>query len=267
MARTRPADEQPNNERVLEDVIPLLGLKEQFIREKLRYFLTARQTQTLSKLFPAQSERREQVLAILAEKGPLNKYQIAHILKIRYSVAHSTCKALENASYIKMLEEKVTGKARIAKVYGLTLLGLSAALSSRDVWTQREITIIETWKHLDSLILGKWTYLATKIPKSELEQILRSSMQSVTEELGIDEEGKRIGEGPMIQDTLRETFFQAISFRLGLFSTDKWIDAVRSDSDLKEWVRTWLEGEAVSLQYDLSNVKKTLRKISFKRKS
>jgi len=254
--------EQPNNERVLEDVTPLLGLKDQFIREKLRYFLTARQTQTLSKLFPAQSKRREQVLTVLAEKGPLNKYQIARTLNIRYSVAHSTCKAFENASYIKMLEERVTGKARIAKIYGLTLLGLSTVLSSQNVWAGREIAIIETWKHLDPLILGKWTYLATKIPKNELEQVLRSAMQSVTETLGIDEGGKRIGEGPMIQDILRETFFQAISFRLGLFSTDKWIDAVRSDPDLREWVRTWLEGEAASLEDELSNLKKIMRKIA-----
>lgn len=251
-------------EGTLEDIVPLLGLPEELLRTKLRSFLTGKQRQTMGRFFPVESERRTQVLLILAERGPLNPFQIAKELNIRYSVAHSTCGALGHAGFIKLHEKRLNEKGVIAKVYGLTLIGLSYVLVSRSTWTNNEDEIVEKWKNLDSLVLGKWDYLASKVPKNEMVKALKLAMQSAYEWI-IIEKGERVGDGPRVQEILRKEFFYpGLFFGLNTYSTKRWIEAVIGDFDLKQWMGAWLREETSILRGELSSIRKVLLELGAK---
>ena len=206
------------------------------------------------------SARRNEVLQFLAREGALNIYQIRQKLGLTsYSTAHGAVKALEDGGLLVMQSLEQTEKGVMAKVYGLTFVGLAFAMTREDIWTDLE-KVVKVWGHIAPLPLRKYAYFARCGLKDETLKCFRHAFGVAFRELFELSRMLRelLGRGEMVEEVLTknqknaETKFKEIWSRSFLESAIgpqpmdsllKWYKALRGDQEVRDWAVQTLKRE------------------------
>jgi len=72
----------------------------------------------------------KKVIEVLAENGPLSKWQLKEKAKLEYPRVHEAVSKLENDGYVKVYDTMTSDKGLTMKIYGLTFRGVTAYLAS-----------------------------------------------------------------------------------------------------------------------------------------
>ncbi|MEM2189693.1 MAG: MarR family winged helix-turn-helix transcriptional regulator [Nitrososphaerota archaeon] len=181
------------------------------------------------------TKNEEKVLKFIAVNGETSAYQASKALKIRYSNAHVAFKSLERKNLIMQSRTLINIKGAPIKTYTLTRAGALAAIMMG--WRGEGA---EKHAELEPLVFGKWTHLKRFIPDAELSAALQEAISDFIPELQ-----QRLAE--LIQgfkilfvSSFLHLSFYSVPFNpLGKykFSCEKWVEAMRSDPELKNWAK------------------------------
>lgn len=192
------------------------------------------------------------------------------------SAVFNAIRHLERAGLIKLEKtEKGMKGSEDRKIYRLTFAGLSLALfMEQDVKVIYDI--INKWKYLDPIILGKWDSIIKRVPEEEFgvalfnamfrrfgyPEFIKSQIRDTIDADTIDNVSFfewlfKKGPGPepsgiklndiSVMDEertlniFRDLFFEEVIGRRYLYSEQKWAEAIRDDAQLREWVTSYLE--------------------------
>lgn len=182
------------------------------------------------------SRTQRKALLYIAENGAATGYNLLNQGPLNSCTAYKAPKSLVKKGMLRLEEKGKTRAGLRKKEYHLTLLGLCTALRLGGFWDKVD-EVVERWKYLDLIVLGKWKHLAKTVPREDLLLSLQEATKFICEFPLFDESGKRTADGPIIQVYFRTRFFSWIfDPLLRSDSQGKWIDAVRSDAELKDWV-------------------------------
>lgn len=202
-------------------------------------------------------KREFEVFTRIVERGPKTEYQLIKELDISSGTIHRALGKLVKKGLLKAVPR---GKARTGlpiKEYHLTLVGLYAGITLCGEVNK----VVERWRSLDPLILGKWRHLTGVVPEAEAVEALKHAAANLYNTLYLDEEDKLITDGPLIQHALRTEFFSYMIDFPHRCSIQKWIEALRSDEELKRHATSFLRQRLWSQQYQLYRAEGVLRGI------
>ena len=198
------------------------------------------------------TESLKKVLLQIAKEGPQTKYKIEKYTKVNHASIHEAVKNLVNAG---VLEGEQIGKTRIGlpkTQYRLTFYGLCIALSVAEPKDYDKI--IQKWKHLEPLLLGRWAYFKQKIGRKEAEDFIFQASSAV-KEYGSPEKA--------IECFTNTAMWRLIEWDPEQYKREgpkpgfeKWIEAFRADPQLKKlaekYIAEQLETARANMKWFLS---------------
>jgi len=184
---------------------------------------------------------------------------------------------LKRAGLLKKTRKGMKGSKR-RDIYRLTFSGLSLALF---VELDKDVIydVIDKWKKLDPVILGKWDHITKNIPKEEIGILLFTAMFKrfgypeaikslvrdtiVVESIGLSffewlfKKGPPVSSGTKLQDIkvvkesraltiFREFFFDEVFQKYD--PLDDWIVTIRGDIKLRNWTVKYLRKRISTLE-------------------
>ncbi|MHA1632507.1 MAG: hypothetical protein ACTSXC_06870 [Candidatus Freyarchaeota archaeon] len=90
----------------------------------------------------------------------------------------------------------------------MALTGLYVAIANSDFDDVNRV--VEKWKDLDPLILGKWKLITDRVPDDEAVRALKRASTYLFTTLYYDEKGELIMDGPLLQYTLGSSILDYI---------------------------------------------------------
>jgi hypothetical protein len=212
----------------------------------------------------------DKILAFLAGSGSCSKWQIAKALGLSYGNTYGTIKDLLQNELIIILETRASGKNKKIDVeyYGLTLLGFLIALNVVQVKPENKaliVSLIEKQNHLHPLF-AKWNTLMQQVPHDTLFPALSSAVHSTYYEWSYLA-ANRIFYDMMNYFTekmlrLVENESYGLYERKYLSSLDMWLEAIRQDKELKDYVETRIKKSIIKDRETLEYHEEILKKLS-----
>jgi DNA-binding PadR family transcriptional regulator len=211
--------------------------------------------------------KAQQAVLVCVANGVTNKYEIAKTSKKAYSLVYYAIQKLLKAKLIETSESRQGEKNPKLEVrnYDLTLLGFCVILDRSHILEHDKPEInemIERWSHLHPF-LSKWRYLNQKIPRSELIASLVTAVEEIDGIWSISPEHRLLTEGG--KTLFSKTFLIAIltvTSTSGQFlEVEKWIEAIRGDNKLREYVAKQLRKDVDKERKELEYRENLLKKI------
>ncbi|MGQ9642194.1 MAG: hypothetical protein ACUVUF_08815 [Candidatus Bathycorpusculaceae bacterium] len=182
------------------------------------------------------TESLKKVLLQIANEGPQTKYRIEKYTKVNHASIHEAVKNLVNAG---VLEGEHIGTTRIGlpkTQYKLTFYGLCIALAvaKREDYDK----IIQKWKHLEPLLLGRWAHLKQKIGRKEAEDFIFHASSAVKEYSSPEK---------AMEDFTNTAMWRIIELdpEGPQPSFEKWIEAFKADPQLKRLAVRYIDEQLV----------------------
>jgi DNA-binding PadR family transcriptional regulator len=191
--------------------------------------------------------KSEQTILMFIAEGISDKYAIAKMLNKSYSVVYY---AIEQLLKLRLIETSQSRKGEKnpdleVKTYGLTLLGFCETLALShmlDGNTEKIDLMVQRWRHLH-LILSKWKFLNEKIPQHEVLASLETTATLIDAIWANNPNHKLLDEGG--KTFFIKTFFICVLTVTPItgqfFQVEKWIEAIRSDKEFREFIKKQLK--------------------------
>jgi len=205
-------------------------------------------------------ESYKKVLLHIAQEGPKTKYQIEKETRLSHATVHEAIYVLSNYGQI---EGKTVGTTRVGlpkTQYSLTPRGLiEAILEVEDMGK-----IIQKWKHIEPVIIGKWNELVEKIGKKNAEKIIihaSSYLDWITAGSNVE----------TFREHAIELFFREYAYELFETKTsnpsakqelENLITALKTDEQLKHYARKYIAERMNTLRKELECVQCLEKKLS-----
>jgi hypothetical protein len=211
--------------------------------------------------------KTQQAVLMFVANGVTNKYEIAKTSKKAYSLVYYAIKKLLKTKLIATNESRQGKKNPKLEVrnYDLTLLGFCVILARSRIleYDKPEINeMITRWSHLHPF-LSKWSYLYQKIPRNELIASLATTVEHIDSLWSIDPEHKLLVEGgkTLFSKTFLVAILTATPITGQILQVEKWIEAIRGDKKLREYVTKQLRKDVDKERKELEYRENLLKKI------
>jgi predicted transcriptional regulator len=135
---------------------------------------------------PELPDKKKTVLLFFADKGEANTYEVSEACNLEYSTAHSSVKALEKESSLRLKSEKLNEKGVTAKTYEITTKGVHRCLCAKLPWHEKVI-IVEKRQSLLMPTVLEWMKLIEALDDSNIEEMVSSNISGflkVSEDMG-----------------------------------------------------------------------------------
>lgn len=182
------------------------------------------------------------LLKIMAEDGSVSAYRASRILKAPYSTVYEALRSLEEKGLVQLLRVNVNVRGVASKIYGLTLRGMMEALAA---CKPRKIS--GEWSSLDPLLFGKLGHIARHVSEAE-------ALEALWEAAGECLKSREVSAA-----CLRRRFYCTPFTQPEKFSIGGWIEALKSDREVKSLAIEALEGLAERLKNQITIVEEALQ--------
>jgi len=205
-------------------------------------------------------ESYKKVLLHIATTGPKTKYQIEKETRLSHAAVHEAIHVLSNYGQV---EGKKVGTTRVGlpkTQYSLTPRGLIEAILEVEDMEK----IIQKWKQVEPVIIGKWDHLVDKIGKKNTQKIIAhaaSYLDWITAGSNVETFRERAIE-LFIREYAYELFKNKNTNPSSKQEIENLITALKTDEQLKQYAQKYITERKNNIQKELEYVQFLETKLS-----